>query len=92
MQYGQQVQDALDRLDASLAKLRDLVKRSLVRFKRTRETEGKTTKIDLERLVASMRKSIKSIKKMEKTNSKQTHKKLNRFNSKTKDLKGFSKF
>ena len=59
--------------------LRDLVKRSLVRLKRTRETEGKTTKIDLERLVASMRKSIKSIKKMEKTNSKQTHKKLNRF-------------
>ena len=49
--------------------LRDLVKRSLVRLKRTRETEGKTTKIDLERLVASMRKSIKSIKKMEKTNS-----------------------
>ena len=59
--------------------LRDLVKRSLVRLKRTRETEGKTTKIDLERLVASMRKSIKSIKKMEKMNSKQTHKKLNRF-------------
>ena len=59
--------------------LRDLVKRSLVRLKRTREIEGKTTKIDLERLVASMRKSIKSIKKMEKTNSKQTHKKLNRF-------------
>ena len=59
--------------------LRDLVKRSLVRLKRTRETEGKTTKIDLERLVASMRKSIKSIKKMEKINSKQTHKKLNRF-------------
>ena len=59
--------------------LRDLVKRSLVRLKRTRETEGKTTKIDLERLVASMRKSIKSIKKMEKTNSKQTHKKLNVF-------------
>ena len=27
MQYGQQVQDALDRLDASLAKLRYLVKR-----------------------------------------------------------------
>ena len=59
--------------------LRDLVKRSLIRLRRTREEEGKTTKIDLERLVASMRKSIKSIKKMEKTNSKQTHKKLNRF-------------
>ena len=64
--------------------LRDLVKRSLVRLKRTRETEGKTTKIDLERLVASMRKSIKSIKKMEKTNSKQTHKKLNRFKAELK--------
>jgi len=59
--------------------LRDLVKRSLVRLKKTREIEGKTTKIDLEKLVSSMRKSIKSIKKMEKINSKQTHKKLNRF-------------
>jgi len=59
--------------------LRDLIKRSLLRLKKTRETEGKTTKIDLERLVTSMRKSIKSIKKMEKSNSKQAHKKLNRF-------------
>ncbi len=60
--------------------LRDLVKRSLVRLRKTRETEGKTTKADLERLVASMSKSIKSIKKMEKTNSKQIHNKLKRFN------------
>ncbi len=59
--------------------LKDLVKRSLIRLRRTREIEGKTTKTDLEKLVASMRKTIKSIKKMEKTNSKQTHKKLNRF-------------
>ena len=60
--------------------LRDLVKRSLVRLRKTREIEGKTTKADLERLVASMSKSIKSIKKMEKTNSKQIHNKLKRFN------------
>ena len=60
--------------------LRDLVKRSLVRLRKTRETEGKATKADLERLVASMSKSIKSIKKMEKTNSKQIHNKLKRFN------------
>ena len=59
--------------------LRDLVKRSLVRLRRTRETEGKATKADLERLIAGMRKSIKSIKGMEKINSKQIHKKLNRF-------------
>ena len=59
--------------------LRDLVKRSLVRLRRTRETEGKATKADLERLIADMRKSIKSIKGMEKINSKQIHKKLNRF-------------
>tara|TARA_A100001037_G_scaffold299148_1_gene324177 strand:+ start:619 stop:1455 length:837 start_codon:yes stop_codon:yes gene_type:complete len=59
--------------------LRDLVKRSLVRLRRTREIEGKATKADLERLIASMRKSIKSIKGMEKINSKQIHKKLNRF-------------
>ena len=59
--------------------LRDLVKRSLIRLRRTRETEGKATKADLERLIAGMRKSIKSIKKMEKINSKQIHKKLNRF-------------
>ena len=61
--------------------LRDLVKRSLVRLRRTRETEGKATKVDLERLVVSMRKSIKSIKKMEKTNSKQSLKKIHRFKS-----------
>ena len=60
--------------------LRDLVKRSLVRLRKTREIEGKTTKADLERLVTSMSKSIKSIKKMEKTNSKQIHNKLKRFN------------
>ena len=60
--------------------LRDLVKRSLVRLRKTREIEGKATKADLERLVASMSKSIKSIKKMEKTNSKQIHNKLKRFN------------
>ena len=60
--------------------LRDLVKRSLVRLRKTREIEGKTTKADLERLVTSMSKSIKSIKKMEKTNSKQIHNKLRRFN------------
>ena len=60
--------------------LRDLVKRSLVRLRKTREIEGKTTKADLERLVASMSKSIKSIKKIEKTNSKQIHNKLKRFN------------
>ena len=60
--------------------LRDLVKRSLLRLRKTRETEGKATKADLERLVASMSKSIKSIKKMEKTNSKQIHNKLKRFN------------
>ena len=60
--------------------LRDLVKRSLVRLRKTRDIEGKTTKADLERLVASMSKSIKSIKKMEKTNSKQIHNKLKRFN------------
>jgi|TARA_B000000565_G_scaffold248083_1_gene218121 uncharacterized protein (TIGR00255 family) len=59
--------------------LRDLVKRSLVRLRRTREIEGKATKADLERLIAGMRKSIKSIKGMEKINSKQIHKKLNRF-------------
>ena len=59
--------------------LRDLVKRSLIRLRRTRETEGKATKADLERLIAGMRKSIKSIKGMEKINSKQIHKKLNRF-------------
>ena len=59
--------------------LRDLVKRSLVRLRKTRETEGKATKADLERLIAGMRKSIKSIKGMEKINSKQIHKKLNRF-------------
>ena len=59
--------------------LRDLVKRSLVRLRRTRETEGKATKADLERLISVMRKSIKSIKGMEKINSKQIHKKLNRF-------------
>ena len=59
--------------------LRDLVKRSLVRLRRTREIEGKATKADLERLIADMRKSIKSIKGMEKINSKQIHKKLNRF-------------
>ena len=61
------------------ASLRDLVKRSLIRLRRTRETEGKATKADLERLIAGMRKSIKSIKGMEKINSKQIHKKLNRF-------------
>tara|TARA_B000000441_G_scaffold94321_1_gene65387 strand:+ start:379 stop:1215 length:837 start_codon:yes stop_codon:yes gene_type:complete len=60
--------------------LRDLVKRSLVRLRKTREIDGKATKADLERLVASMSKSIKSIKKMEKTNSKQIHNKLKRFN------------
>ncbi len=59
--------------------LRDLVKRSLVRLRKTREIEGKATKADLERLIASMIKSIKSIKKMEKTNSKQIHNKLKRF-------------
>ncbi len=59
--------------------LRDLIKRSLIRLRRTREIEGKATKADLERLIASMNKSIKSIKKMEKINSKQIHKKLNRF-------------
>ena len=59
--------------------LRDLVKRSLIRLRRTRETEGKATKADLEGLIAGMRKSIKSIKGMEKINSKQIHKKLNRF-------------
>ena len=59
--------------------LRDLVKRSLVRLRRTREIAGKATKADLERLIAGMRKSIKSIKGMEKINSKQIHKKLNRF-------------
>ena len=59
--------------------LRDLVKRSLVRLRKTREMEGKATKADLERLIASMIKSIKSIKKMEKTNSKQIHNKLKRF-------------
>ena len=59
--------------------LRDLVKRALVRLRRTRETEGKATKADLERLISGMRKSIKSIKGMEKINSKQIHKKLNRF-------------
>ena len=59
--------------------LRDLVKRSLIRLRRTRETEGKATKADLERLIAGMRKSIKSIEGMEKINSKQIHKKLNRF-------------
>lgn len=60
--------------------LRDLVKRSLVRLRKTREIEGKATKADLERLVTSMSKSIKSIKKLEKTNSKQIHNKLKRFN------------
>jgi len=60
--------------------LRDLVKRSLVRLRKTREIEGKATKVDLERLVGSMSKSIKSIKKMEKTNLKQIHNKLKRFN------------
>ena len=60
--------------------LRDLVKRSLVRLRKTREIEGKATKADLERLVTSMSKSIKSIKKMEKINSKQIHNKLRRFN------------
>ena len=59
--------------------LRDLVKRSLVRLRKTRETEGKATKADLERLIAGMRKSINAIKGMEKINSKQIHKKLNRF-------------
>lgn len=59
--------------------LRDLIKRSLVRLRKTRETEGKATKADLERLIAGMRKSIKAIKGMEKINSKQINKKLNRF-------------
>ena len=64
--------------------LRDLIKRSLVRLRRTRETEGKSTKADLERLIIAMRKSIKSIKGMEKINSKQVHKKLNRFKDELK--------
>ena len=63
------------------ASLRDLVKRSLVRLRKTREIEGKATKADLERLVESMNISIKSIKKMEKINTKQIHNKLKRFNT-----------
>ncbi len=61
--------------------LKSLVKKSLMKLKKTRLVEGKSIKNDMRKLMATMNRSIKKINKMEKLNIKHIQKKFKRIKS-----------
>ena len=61
--------------------LKSLVKISLMKLKKTRLVEGKSIKNDMNKLIATMNRSIKKVNKMEKLNIKHIQKKFKRFKS-----------
>ncbi len=61
--------------------LKSLVKTSLMKLKKTRLVEGKSIKNDMNKLIATMNRSIKKVNKMEKLNIKHIQKKFKRFKS-----------
>tara|TARA_B100000579_G_scaffold137904_2_gene111982 strand:+ start:655 stop:1500 length:846 start_codon:yes stop_codon:yes gene_type:complete len=61
--------------------LKSLVKTSLMKLKKTRLVEGKSIKNDMNKLIATMNRSIKKINKMEKLNIKHIQKKFKRIKS-----------
>ena len=61
--------------------LKSLVKTSLMKLKKTRLVEGKSIKNDMNKLIATMNRSIKKVNKMEKLNIKHTQKKFKRIKS-----------
>lgn len=63
--------------------LKSLVKTSLMKLKKTRLVEGKSIKNDMNKLIATMNRSIKKVNKMEKLNIKHIQKKFKRIKSET---------
>ena len=61
--------------------LKSLVKTSLMKLKKTRLVEGKSIKNDMNKLIATMNRSIKKVNKMEKLNIKHIQKKFKRIKS-----------
>ena len=61
--------------------LKSLVKTSLMKLKKTRLEEGKSIKNDMNKLIATMNRSIKKVNKMEKLNIKHIQKKFKRIKS-----------
>tara|TARA_B100001057_G_scaffold27650_2_gene25402 strand:+ start:2788 stop:3633 length:846 start_codon:yes stop_codon:yes gene_type:complete len=61
--------------------LKSLVKTSLMKLKKTRLVEGKNIKNDMNKLIATMNRSIKKVNKMEKLNIKHIQKKFKRIKS-----------
>ena len=61
--------------------LKSLVKKSLMKLKKTRLAEGKSIKKDMNKLIVSMNRSIKKVNKMEKLNIKHIQKKFKRIKS-----------
>ena len=61
--------------------LKSLVKTSLIKLKKTRLEEGKSIKNDMNKLIATMNRSIKKVNKMEKLNIKHIQKKFKRIKS-----------
>ena len=70
--------------------IRDLIKKSLFNLQKNRFEDGKSTKKDMNRLLAKMLKSVGKIERMEKQNTKHVQKKFERlkkeFHIKNKEI------